>query len=130
MRRSAHLNYDARPMAGHATKQQEADLDLGRRVAAARAYRRKTQTDLADMLGVRRQTVADYEEGKIGAEVKREGIIAKTCELTDLPREFFAIDFNDLPVMVKAWRQVADYPDQDALQKLLADRPRQAPPSE
>jgi transcriptional regulator with XRE-family HTH domain len=123
MTRSAHLNYDARLMDGGDTKQREADLDLGRRVAAARAYRRKTQTDLAGLLGVRRQTVADYEEGKISKEVTREGIISKACELTDLPREFFAIDFNDLPVMVKAWRQAVGQSEQDDLPLPPGDMP-------
>jgi transcriptional regulator with XRE-family HTH domain len=110
-------------MARAGTKQEEADRDLGRRVAAARAYRRKTQTDLADLLGVQRQAVAAYEEGKITREVTREGLIAKTCELTDLPREFFAIDFNDLPVMVKAWRQVVDQGDEGDLPLPPGDTP-------
>lgn len=79
--------------------------ELGRRVKAARVYRDVTQTDLGKALGHRRETVGRWENGEIDRDYKRESLLRAAVKVTGMPKEFFSIDFKQLPEMVKAWRQ-------------------------
>lgn len=122
-------------MAG--TKERTPLYELGRRVAAARAYRDVTQKDLADAMGVDRTAIIRYEKGKIDKRYKREGLITAAEKLTKLPREFFVIDFNH---MVEVWRRSVDPQArqdfeleaelrEEALQKELGVESQQSQPS-
>src|SRR5689334_877987 len=87
---------------------QAADYDLGRRIAAAREYRAMTQAELAGRLGVGPDTLGRYEQGRFARRPTREGLIAGTAVATDLPREFFVIDFQALPALAERWEQGGD----------------------
>lgn len=121
--------YDSAPM-GEQNEVEEldpADVELGRRVAAALAYRGLTYEDLGAALERRRQTVSDYVHGRIDDEMKREALEAKTAELADLPREFFQVNFDDLPNMLKAWASISELPEPEELEALVAERLKQDP---
>jgi transcriptional regulator with XRE-family HTH domain len=95
------------------------DYELGRRVAAARAYRDVDQQTVAEKLGVGRDTLGRYERGKIDKRYKREGLIEIAAQVTQLPHEFFAIDFKELPLMEKAWRQAQRLPRPEDLEAIV-----------
>jgi transcriptional regulator with XRE-family HTH domain len=83
--------------------------DLGRRLAAARAYRQVHQIPLAKMLGLDPATLGRYEKGEgLEGPVKRAGVIERSSKELDLPREFFSVDFSKLPEMAAAWHRVRD----------------------
>jgi transcriptional regulator with XRE-family HTH domain len=81
--------------------------ELGRRLAAARGYERETVGEFADRIGLHRTTLPKWEQGKVPRR-SRAGAIRDYAETTNLPEEFFTINFNDLPEMVAAWRRVRD----------------------
>lgn len=86
---------------------QRANEEFGRRLAAARGYSRASATQWAEevMEGRDRGTLRRYELGEIDPST-RPWAIENCMKATGLPREFFVIDFDDLPEMVAAWRQV------------------------
>jgi transcriptional regulator with XRE-family HTH domain len=115
---------------------QQVDEEFGRRLAAARGYSRAPSAkDWARRIGVDRGTLKRYELGKIEPE-KRAWAIDQCIAETGLPRLFFAVDFNDLPEMVAAWRQVQSADRSGKLDDLIRDQERdeadalQAGPSE
>jgi hypothetical protein len=83
----------------------QVDDELGRRLAAARSHSREDASSWAARLGKDRGTLRRYELGQIDPD-KKAGIIQRYVEETDLPAEFFTIDFERLPEMVAAWQQV------------------------
>jgi DNA-binding XRE family transcriptional regulator len=107
-------------MGGERTEAQE----LGRRVKAARIYRNVTQAELADEIGHDRTTTIRWERGDIDKDYKRATLEAAASKVTDMPREFFVINFDDLPNMVRAWKQASRLPNPDALRDLVDEKLR------
>jgi transcriptional regulator with XRE-family HTH domain len=81
-------------------------MELGRRVAMARKYSGVSQIKLAKRLKIGPDTLGRWEHGKTDKDYKREAMITATAAETKLPAEFFSIDFNRLPEMHAAGRQV------------------------
>jgi DNA-binding XRE family transcriptional regulator len=101
--------------------------ELGRRVRAARAYRDVTQTELGDELGHGRDTIGRWEKGEVDQDYKVDSFRRAAVKLTSMPEEFFVINFDDLPNMERAWKQVSRLPDPDELQSLVDERLRRGP---
>ena len=101
---SSNLPYRGRPVPSRSKK--PGALDLGRRIAAARAYRDLDQDTVAKEVGVRRDTLGRYEKGFI-PKPSRAGAAEGAAKATRLPREFFSIDFRELPAMVQTWRAIS-----------------------
>jgi transcriptional regulator with XRE-family HTH domain len=87
------------------TAKRTAAEELGKRVLAARKYRGVSQVKLAKRLKVGPDTLGRWEAGKTDKDYKQDAMIKAAVSETKLPREFFSIDFKDLPAMVRAWRQ-------------------------
>lgn len=72
--------------------------DLGRRIAAARAYRSMSVQVLADELGIKAPTV---ERVELGTETMTDdeawALLENVARVTDLPTQFFTVDFEQLP---------------------------------
>lgn len=88
------------------------DEELGRRVSAARGYLRESVSAFARRIDVERHELSKWETGQFGSPTlrrvrarKRQEALDLTRDATGLPQEFFAIDFNNLPKMVKAWHR-------------------------
>lgn len=79
--------------------------ELGKRVLAARKYRGVSQIKLAKRLKVGPDTLGRWEAGKTDKDYKQDAMINAAVQETKLPREFFSIDFKNLPAMVQAWRR-------------------------
>ena len=74
--------------------------DLGRRIAAARAYREMSQAKLATDLHMDPSTLGRYEKGQIPyLDRQRPGLEKEVAEALELPIEFFEIEFSELPAM-------------------------------
>lgn len=116
---------------GDEVEQQEEltpEQELGRRVKAARVYRDVTQTQLGKELGHGRQTIGRWENGEVDTDYKRESLEKAAAKVTDMPREFFSIDFDDLPNMVRAWDQANRLQKGPAdLKALIDERLRRGP---
>jgi hypothetical protein len=109
---------------------EKSDQEFGRRLAAARGYSRvRSAQDWAKevMEGIDRGTLRRYELGEIDPQ-KRPWAIERCMEATDLPKEFFTIDFNRLPEMVAAWRQVQQQADEDFVGAQERDEAETLPP--
>jgi len=104
-----------------------AGAELGRRVKAARHYRGLDQETAAEKMRVEPATLGRYEKGQI-PEIKRSGLIERASEATDLPHEFFSVNFDDLPLMVRAWRQASRLPRPEDLQALIDEMLKPDPP--
>ena len=103
---------------------EQVDEEFGRRLAAARGYSRvPSAKEWAERIGVDRSTLKRYELGKIERE-KRAWAIDQCVAQTGLPRLFFAVDFNDLPEMVAAWRQVQGADQPGSLDHLIREQER------
>jgi transcriptional regulator with XRE-family HTH domain len=63
------------------------ELTLGQRLARARKEAGMSQGDLADAIGVSRQTISNYETG--GTEDLRFDIVARWGAATDVALEYF-----------------------------------------
>ena len=86
----------------------EEPREFGRRLAAARGYDGRDGKRWAnEVLKKDRGTLRRYEEGEV-EDAKRPWLIETYARETELPKEFFVIDFKDLPEMVAAWQQVQD----------------------
>lgn len=74
--------------------------ELGRRVRAARAYAGLSMEGIAQeevTPATDRSTWRHYELGEIPPQ-KRQWLIEETARATDLPREFFEVDFDALAI--------------------------------
>lgn len=83
--------------------------DLGRRVAAGRAYRNLDQATVAKRMKIEPATLGRYEKGEIPAMVRR-GLVEKSSLILKLPEEFFRVNLEELPLMAEAWKQVQRLP--------------------
>lgn len=73
---------------------------MGHRVKAARHYRGLDQKKAAKKMRVEPATLGRYEKGLI-PDIKRPGVIKRSAKAMNLPEEFFSVDFNELPRMVR-----------------------------
>src|ERR1700710_709026 len=92
--------------------------DLGRRVAAGRAYRNLDQATRAKRLKIEPATLGRYEKGEIPELVQR-GLVERASQTLKLPEEFFLVNLEELPLMAEAWRQAPRPPHPDDLGRLL-----------
>jgi transcriptional regulator with XRE-family HTH domain len=92
--------------------------DLGRRVAAGRAYRDLDQATLAKRLKIEPATLGRYERGEIPEPVRR-GLVEKASQTLKLPEEFFLVNLDELPLMAEAWRQARRLPHSGDLGHLV-----------
>lgn len=111
------------------------DEELGRRLSAGRGYCRESLRAFAKRIGVERHDLGVWEKGDFGSssrprnsDRKRQDAISRVRQGSGLPEEFFVIDFNDLPNMLNAWKQVSRLPDparlQDAVDEILKRGPK------
>lgn len=105
----------------------ESAVELGRRVRAARHYRGLDQETAAEKMRVEPATLGRYEKGQI-PEIKRSGLIERASEATELPHEFFSINFDDLPLMMRAWTQVSRLPRPEDLKRIVDETLKPDPP--
>jgi hypothetical protein len=113
------------------TDPQQVNDEFGRRLAAARGYGRAQSAEqwAKEVMDIDRGTLRRYELGKIDPS-KRSWAIESCMVATGLPREFFVIDFKDLPEMVAAWQRVqaqADTP-RDFVESQERDEEEHLPP--
>lgn len=101
------------------------DKELGRRLSAARGYRRESVSSFAARIEHDRMELRRWELGDFGSDArartqarKRENAVRLIQEASGLPIEFFSIDLAQLPDMVTAWRQVQQE-DPDAIRRSL-----------
>jgi transcriptional regulator with XRE-family HTH domain len=85
------------------------EYDLGRRLAAARAYRNLDQATVAKRMKIEPATLGRYEKGEI-PELLGRGLVERASLTLELPEEFFLINLAELPLMAEAWRQVQRLP--------------------
>lgn len=110
-----------------AAKKAPPAYDLGRRVAAARAYRNLDQATVAKRMKMEPATLGRYEKGEI-PELVRRGLVEKSSLTLKLPEEFFLVNLAELPLMAEAWKQVQRLPHPEELGHLVdevlsAERP-------
>jgi transcriptional regulator with XRE-family HTH domain len=101
-----------------AAKKAPPAYDLGRRVAAARAYRNLDQVTVAKRLKMEPATLGRYEKGEI-PELVRRGLVEKSSLTLKLPEEFFLVNLAELPLMAEAWKQVQRLPRPEDLERLV-----------
>jgi transcriptional regulator with XRE-family HTH domain len=101
-----------------AAKKAPPAYDLGRRVAAARAYRNLDQVTVAKRLKMEPATLGRYERGEI-PELVRSGLVEKSSLTLELPEEFFYVNLAELPLMAEAWKQVQRLPRPEELGRLV-----------
>lgn len=103
--------------------------ELGRRLAAARAYKRMTLAELGERMKTHRDTLSGYEKGVIPRE-KRAWLVEDYGKETGLPPEFFSVDLKRLPEMYAAWRQVqaGSSTPEDLARELERDEAENLPP--
>jgi transcriptional regulator with XRE-family HTH domain len=94
--------------------------DLGRRVAAGRAYRNLDQATVAKRLKIEPATLGRYEKGEIPELVQR-GLVEKASQTLKLPEEFFLVNLAELPLMAEAWKQVRRLPRPGDLEHLVSE---------
>jgi transcriptional regulator with XRE-family HTH domain len=92
--------------------------DLGRRVAAGRAYRNLDQATVAKRMKIEPATLGRYEKGEIPELVQR-GLVEKASQTLKLPEEFFLVNLDELPLMAEAWKQARRLPDPGDLGHLV-----------
>jgi transcriptional regulator with XRE-family HTH domain len=92
--------------------------DLGRRIAAGRAYRNLDQATVAKRLKIEPATLGRYEKGEIPELVQR-GLVEKASQTLKLPEEFFLLNLEELPLMAEAWKQAQRLPHPDDLGRLV-----------
>ena len=110
-----------------AAKKAPPAYDLGRRLAAARAYRNLDQVTVAKRMKIEPATLGRYEKGEI-PEMIRRGLVEKASLTLKLPEEFFLVNLAELPLMAEAWRQIQRLPRPEDLGHLVdevlsAERP-------
>jgi transcriptional regulator with XRE-family HTH domain len=101
-----------------AAKKAPPAYDLGRRVAAARAYRNLDQVTVAKRLKMEPATLGRYEKGEI-PELVRSGLVEKSSLTLELPEEFFYVNLAELALMAEAWKQVQRLPRPEDLERLV-----------
>lgn len=101
-----------------ATKKAPPAYELGRRLAAGRAYRNFDQVTMAKRMKIEPATLGRYEKGEIPAPVRR-GLVEKASQTLKLSEEYFLINLEELPLMAAAWRQVQRLPRPEDLGRLL-----------
>ena len=92
--------------------------DLGRRIAAGRAYRNIDQATVAKRLKIEPATLGRYEKGEIPELVQR-GLVERASQTLKLPEEFFLVNLEELPLMAEAWKQAQRLPHPDQLGLLV-----------
>ncbi len=92
--------------------------DLGRRLAAGRAYRNLDQVTVAKRLKVEPATLGRYEKGEI-PELAQRGLVEKASQTLKLPEEFFLVSLDELPLMAEAWKQARRLPNPGDLEQLV-----------
>lgn len=102
--------------------------DLGRRLAAGRAYRNLDQATVAKRLLIEPATLGRYEKGEI-PELVRRGLIERASQTLKLPEEFFLVNLEELPLMAEAWKQVQRLPRPEDLGRLLDEVLSEGPPT-
>jgi transcriptional regulator with XRE-family HTH domain len=75
------------------TMADDPDLELARRVRAARAYAELTQEDMAERLGVSVVTYKRVEAGKRALGMRE---VRRVSEITRMPLDFFTEDIGSL----------------------------------
>jgi transcriptional regulator with XRE-family HTH domain len=95
-------------------------------VKMARMHAAKDQSDLGSEMGLHRITIGKWENGQVvnDNDYKAESFERAAQKVTGLPREFFSIKLDDLPNMVKAWKQVSRLPDPGEAQALVDEKLR------
>lgn len=95
------------------------DIELGKRLSAGRGYRRESIKEFAKRIDADRHDLTKWELGDFGSPARRrvqkrnrETAVERVQKATQLPPEFFTIDFNDLSEMATAWKRTA--PARDA----------------
>ncbi len=101
-----------------AVKKAPPAYDLGRRLAAARAYRNLDQVTVAKRMKMEPATLGRYEKGEIPEPVRR-GLVEKASLTLELPEEFFLVNLAELPLMAEAWKQVRRLPHPAELGRLV-----------
>jgi transcriptional regulator with XRE-family HTH domain len=101
-----------------ATAKKRPAYDLGRRIAAGRAYRNLDQATVAKRMKMEPATLGRYEKGEI-PEMVRRGLVEKASQTLKLPEEFFLIDLAELPLMAEAWKQIQRLPHPEDLGRLV-----------
>jgi transcriptional regulator with XRE-family HTH domain len=102
--------------------------DLGRRVAAGRAYRNLDQVTVARRMKMEPATLGRYEKGEIPELVQR-GLVEKASQILKLPEEFFLVNLEELPLMAEAWKQAQRLPHPDQLGRLVDEVLSEGPPA-
>jgi transcriptional regulator with XRE-family HTH domain len=110
-----------------AAKKAPPAYELGRRLAAGRAYRSLDQVTVAKRMKIEPATLGRYEKGEI-PELVRRGLVEKASQTLKLSEEYFLVNLEELPLMAEAWRQVQRLPHPEDLGRLLdevlsAERP-------
>jgi transcriptional regulator with XRE-family HTH domain len=85
------------------------NVELGKRIRAARGYGGISQEQLGEALGFAGPRMNRLENAGRKTQLslaEREGIIKTAAQVTGLPVEFFTVDFSNLPEMAAAWQQV------------------------
>ncbi|HET9198215.1 MAG TPA: helix-turn-helix transcriptional regulator [Solirubrobacterales bacterium] len=85
------------------------NVELGKRIRAARGYAGVSQEQLGEALGFAGPRMNRLENAGRKTQLspaEREGIIKTAARVTGLPAEFFTVDFSSLPEMAAAWEQV------------------------
>jgi transcriptional regulator with XRE-family HTH domain len=100
------------------TAKRRTSYDLGRRVAAGRAYRNLDQATVAQRMKIEPATLGRYEKGEI-PEMVRRGLVEKASQTLKLPEEFFLVNLGELPLMAEAWQQAQRLPHPDDLGRLV-----------
>jgi transcriptional regulator with XRE-family HTH domain len=100
------------------TARKRTAYDLGRRVAAGRAYRNLDQATVARRMKIEPATLGRYEKGEIPELVQR-GLVEKASQTLKLPEEFFLVNLAELPLMAETWKQVQRLPHPEELGRLV-----------
>jgi transcriptional regulator with XRE-family HTH domain len=96
-------------------------VELGRRVRVARTYTGVSQIELADLIGIDPATLGRWEKGEVSEGYKRDALLDAAMQAAKLPEEFFTIDFNDLPLMVRSWHQAQRLARPEDLARIVDD---------
>lgn len=62
------------------------------------------QEEVAELVGAKRSTIAAWEKGRNVVPPRQRLFVGQTlADAVGLPREFFTIDFSELPAILEHW---------------------------